>query len=164
MRSNKKWSTNPTGKKSAVEVKTVYQNSARSRNLCWNITDQQCADLIMGDCHYCGRKAADEPRGCNGIDRVDNKRGYEIDNVVSCCTICNRMKMNLSRELFLDHVARIIKHQHGIQGDQLVDVYKMELESKERAAIGVMEQHVQMIRLKWAQEQSRKNKNEDPWK
>jgi len=31
-----------------------------------------------------------------GIDRVDNKKGYVVDNVVSCCTICNRVKNNMS--------------------------------------------------------------------
>jgi hypothetical protein len=28
----------------------------------------------------------------NGVDRVNNDFGYSIDNCVSCCKVCNRMK------------------------------------------------------------------------
>ena len=30
----------------------------------------------------------------NGVDRKFNKKGYEIDNVISCCKICNIAKNN----------------------------------------------------------------------
>jgi hypothetical protein len=43
----------------------------------------------------------------NGLDRVDNARGYESGNVVPCCDPCNRMKGTLSREAFLEHVALV---------------------------------------------------------
>ena len=42
----------------------------------------------------------------NGIDRVDNNRGYEIENVVPCCTSCNSAKMDLSKEDFLCRIKR----------------------------------------------------------
>jgi hypothetical protein len=29
-----------------------------------------------------------------GLDRLDNARGYDADNVVSCCTTCNVVRGN----------------------------------------------------------------------
>lgn len=66
-------------------------------------------------CNYCGdsltitRKAynMNGPYTHNGIDRVNNDRGYEPNNVVACCEICNRMKLTLSKEEFLNHVQKI---------------------------------------------------------
>lgn len=43
----------------------------------------------------------------NGIDRVDNTKGYEETNVVPCCTVCNRAKMAHTQEEFFDRVRRI---------------------------------------------------------
>lgn len=47
----------------------------------------------------------------NGIDRVDNNRGYELDNCVSCCTICNTMKMNYTQEDFFRKI-KLIHNRH----------------------------------------------------
>jgi hypothetical protein len=30
-----------------------------------------------------------------GVDRVDNTRGYHLDNIVACCGPCNRVKSNV---------------------------------------------------------------------
>jgi len=40
----------------------------------------------------------------NGIDRIDPLKNYELKNCVSCCTMCNRMKMNFSQKDFLKKV------------------------------------------------------------
>lgn len=45
----------------------------------------------------------------NGLDRIDSKRGYDVDNVVACCKICNYMKHVLSTDEFFNHIARIIR-------------------------------------------------------
>jgi hypothetical protein len=68
-------------------------------------------------CHYCGsdpkpryskyRKSDVTPYLCNGIDRVDNGRGYVLSNCVSCCGLCNYMKRSLPRQKFLDHIQKI---------------------------------------------------------
>ncbi len=43
----------------------------------------------------------------SGIDRVDNSVGYEVDNCVPCCGVCNRMKRDLTKDQFIDHVHKI---------------------------------------------------------
>ena len=46
----------------------------------------------------------------NGIDRVDSSKGYLPNNVVACCTTCNRMKLDHSRNEFITHLKSIIAH------------------------------------------------------
>lgn len=42
-----------------------------------------------------------------GVDRVDSSKGYTIDNVVPCCDICNRMKLDKDITEFFDTIKRI---------------------------------------------------------
>ena len=43
----------------------------------------------------------------SGIDRIDSKEGYNINNCVPCCKICNMMKNNLSIDMFLSKIKQI---------------------------------------------------------
>lgn len=47
------------------------------------------------------------PIAYNGIDRLNPNIGYQKDNCVSCCTICNYMKHTLQKEDFLKQVEKI---------------------------------------------------------
>jgi hypothetical protein len=47
----------------------------------------------------------------NGLDRIDQKKPHNIDNVVSCCRPCNFMKRDNNREEFLEHIKRIYECQ-----------------------------------------------------
>jgi hypothetical protein len=85
----------------------------------WEITKEQYRILTKGNCHYCGkpprhvRKDDKTFHGgylCNGIDRVDNTKGYVIDNCVPCCWECNSMKHAFHVNHFIDHVHSIVKH------------------------------------------------------
>ena len=58
------------------------------------IPKQYCLGIgIM--CHYCGGVKS------MGLDRVDNARGYTMDNVVPVCTVCNLMKKDMPPEEFV---------------------------------------------------------------
>lgn len=37
----------------------------------------------------------------NGIDRIDNAKGYTIENSVTCCKRCNFAKRNMSYDEFI---------------------------------------------------------------
>ena len=41
------------------------------------------------------------------VDRKDNKKGYNIDNCFSCCSICNKMKSNIEIEVFISKCKKI---------------------------------------------------------
>ncbi len=55
----------------------------------WHLTFEQYAPFLALPCHYC--KGPLDLSGV-GLDRKDNERGYEIDNVLPCCGDCNRTR------------------------------------------------------------------------
>lgn len=83
-----------------------YKRGAKRRNLSFGLTKSQFLSFEGLACHYCGK----EVRPIS-LDRVDNDRGYEMDNIVSCCYACNSLKHVFDEEFFLDHVKRIYEHQ-----------------------------------------------------
>ncbi len=98
-----------------------YKNAAKYRNLEWSLSDTQFDILTSGNCFYCGiepRQICKASRSCrqtsqviyNGIDRIDNTKGYIEGNAVSCCKICNRAKSNMSQEDFLSWAKRVAEH------------------------------------------------------
>lgn len=46
----------------------------------------------------------------NGLDRINSKLPHNLDNVVSCCRICNRFKLQLSIKEFLQKVSQLKKN------------------------------------------------------
>lgn len=100
-----------------------YRGGAAQRGHVWALSDDQAADISQKPCDYCGSPPQRVYKGhhgygaewvYNGLDRVDNARGYEPDNVVPCCTPCNLMKGRLGRDEFLDQSRRIVAHQAGL--------------------------------------------------
>lgn len=94
----------------------IYKYKLRSKkeNIEWDLTKEQCLILFKDKCHYCGcephriKRVWSSSFIFNGIDRVDNDKGYTSKNVVSCCTRCNYMKSDLTKEEFLNHVKKIM--------------------------------------------------------
>lgn len=77
-----------------------YIRSAQDRNISFELTKEEVRSLIEQECYYCGQKPVERytAEGCagkyawNGIDRVDNTKGYVLDNCVPCCKQCNFSK------------------------------------------------------------------------
>lgn len=104
------------------EFMTRYIHGAVKRKYIWALTPEQFSELIKQDCTYCGnppreyyRKARKgKGRGsrliANGLDRIDSTLGYYPENVVPCCTVCNRMKLAMKPSEFINHVTKVAKH------------------------------------------------------
>jgi len=101
-----------------------YKQGAKRRHFEFCLTEKEFGDLLKQPCHYCGAepcptKAPKRPKRTEsllgGLDRVDSKKGYVLDNVVSCCTKCNQSKSDKSKDEFLAHCNRIVAHQRGSQ-------------------------------------------------
>lgn len=91
-----------------LEIRKIHKNyiqSARKRNLLWELNIQQFLGLILNECFYCGQFPA------NGIDRKDNSQGYLLKNSVSCCSQCNYSKRQQTEIEFLNWVSRIAAKQ-----------------------------------------------------
>lgn len=100
-----------------------YINSAKKRNLSFNLTIETFRDITIRPCSYCGiepEQVTNRPESHglyvhNGIDRVDNGIGYESDNCVPCCKRCNRAKSNMSNDSWTKWLQRIVAYQTAIQ-------------------------------------------------
>ena len=97
----------------------AYKKSAREANRTFLLTNEECRALFKGDCSYCGDAPYRETKKkdsygnfiYNGIDRLDNDKGYEPDNVVSCCWPCNDLKGSYSVGEFIRLILKISLHQ-----------------------------------------------------
>ena len=85
-----------------------YKRRAKRRGYEYNLTENQFINLTQKDCYYCGAKPSNinKKKNCNGdyiyngLDRVDNDKGYTMDNVVPCCRNCNRAKYKMTLQEF----------------------------------------------------------------
>ena len=93
-----------------------YRNGAKGRNLSWELTYDQFAILLFGDCAYCGSPPrlsvtiGKHTHLANGVDRVDNSKGYGIGNVVPCCWSCNAAKSSGTVEELKIWMKRLIAY------------------------------------------------------
>jgi aldehyde:ferredoxin oxidoreductase len=102
-----------------------YKTSAKKRNLSFKLLKEDFSRLTKLNCHYCNltpstiMKGQDKSRKMNGdyiyngLDRINSNKGYELDNVVTCCKHCNRLKSDLvSYEEFIEFI-KILKLKRG---------------------------------------------------
>lgn len=101
----------------------TYKNRSKKINKSFNLSENDVKILTSNNCFYCDSKPNQRIYLnviskhkffyiYNGIDRLDNSLGYEVDNCVSCCDTCNTMKMALGEQEFYTHIKRI--HDHSI--------------------------------------------------
>lgn len=119
----------------------LYQkckSGAKKRKIDFGLSKEEHRNLIIKSCIYCNKSPQlfnmflkkDNSRkqashditdewlskswiNINTIDRVDNDLGYYVDNCVTACWPCNRMKSSLSKKEFLEHVESIFSFQNG---------------------------------------------------
>jgi len=84
-----------------------YKYSAKVRDIIFRLIIKDVASIIKKPCKYCGYQG----EYYNGIDRVDSELGYTKNNCVSCCAICNRMKLNYKVEDFIGYCEKITNNQ-----------------------------------------------------
>jgi len=73
-----------------------YKSRAVTKNSTFSLTLEEFEKEIKSSCVYCGYND-----GLLGIDRIDSSRGYERDNIVACCKVCNYLKLDHTFEEWL---------------------------------------------------------------
>jgi hypothetical protein len=101
---------------------SVYKHNAKRRKIEFNITKDEARYISQLPCHYCGNPPRNRIKSkmrrmigdfvYSGIDRVDNTRGYVMDNIVPCCEVCNWMKRDFSGTEFMQHIKKIYTHRN----------------------------------------------------
>ncbi len=99
-----------------------YIWGAKKRELSFELSLEKFRELLLGDCAYCGAPPAfngnglqymvntTEPLKRNGINRIDTKKGYTIENTVSCCTSCNYAKHEMTLNDFKEWITKVYKN------------------------------------------------------
>lgn len=93
-----------------------YKQSAKRHKRDFFLSRDEFVAIITSDCYYCGLRPNTEKKApntfdksflYNGIDRVDNLKGYTLENCVPCCTKCNFFKRDIHQEEFLEMIKNI---------------------------------------------------------
>lgn len=108
----------PKGEANLNNMIRAYKAGAKKRNLVFELTREQFAELTKQKCFYCGVKPHNiinypQSNGeyiYNGIDRIDNTKGYIIDNCVTCCFACNQWKQAYTQQEFLMRIKLIYEN------------------------------------------------------
>ena len=69
-----------------------YTIRASKKNIEFALSQAEFDALKLHPCYLCGKQS--NSQHLNGIDRIDNNKGYMMDNVKPCCFGCNHIKRN----------------------------------------------------------------------
>lgn len=99
---------------------SVYKRSARKRSHAFKVSLEMFTAMISDDCYLCGSPPSgvyihnykrpeyvNNPLVYNGLDRLDNSKGYVVSNLSTCCGNCNMAKKKLSISEFLEHIKKV---------------------------------------------------------
>lgn len=111
----------PYGESSFNSLFKSYRESAIRRGYSFNLKPDQFRKLTKGNCSYCGIEPRQEKYNTrtgatngeyvyNGIDRVNNLKGYTFRNCVTCCSMCNKAKDVRTVSDFYKWVCRVKQH------------------------------------------------------
>ena len=115
---NKTWQL-PLGEAAKNNLYYQYKKCAEKRKYAFDFTKEEFCQIVIKPCHYCGSKCQSVIKGqgktsgdfyYTGVDRWNNSIGYNRQNCVPCCKICNSMKNTLSEEEFLSHIKQILSY------------------------------------------------------
>ena len=99
-----------------------YKGNAKARGLAFELSHEDFYKLTNQVCHYCGISPQQimtkahyvSTYTYNGIDRLDNSLGYILENCVPCCGTCNKAKLVMSKQEFLEWIRRVYEHSAKI--------------------------------------------------
>jgi len=114
--------TKPNGVSAFNDLYSSYKYRAKKKNMEFRLSKEKFRELTSKNCFYCddepqklhGRNDLNGGYVFNGIDRIDSKLGYVDGNVIPCCSVCNKMKLDTDYNTFLFRVKKIyLKLMHG---------------------------------------------------
>jgi 5-methylcytosine-specific restriction endonuclease McrA len=101
-----------------------YKRHAESRGFSWLLNRDDVLGIIDKPCFYClnnpsnvkkTKNSIDNGLVYSGIDRINSLLHYTVDNVVSCCRICNYAKSNLTLDEFQEWAINLGKNAMAVQ-------------------------------------------------
>jgi hypothetical protein len=85
-----------------------YMKRATKKGLDFDLSEDKFREILSNPCYLCNKEC--NSTHFNGIDRIDNNKGYIEDNIKSCCGGCNYMKRDYSLEDIFDKFLKIYNY------------------------------------------------------
>lgn len=90
-----------------MQARARYRVEAKQRGYSFNLSPEEFIETVNKPCYYCGKENSQYfthyitkiKHSFSGVDRIDNRLGYEYNNVVSCCKTCNMKKNSIDPEM-----------------------------------------------------------------
>jgi len=105
-----------------------YTIRASKKNLEFALSQAEFDALKLHPCYLCGKQS--NLQHLNGIDRIDNNKGYVVDNVKPCCFGCNHTKRNYVLDdvlnKFMDIYLFKIVHENTVLPNLIVNQMTVE--------------------------------------
>lgn len=119
------WEYMSSGQKSLYKR---YRRSALKRGKDFKIGLLHFCKLTESNCFYCGTEPKQKSGKLlyNGIDRVDNDKGYELGNVITCCGTCNKAKSVMEFKEFSEWIHKLSGEYKIRQTQLLTDSMEVE--------------------------------------
>ncbi len=93
-------------RQSVVGKFQAYREKACARNIGFDLSFDEFQSFWKKPCSYCGSNIE-----TIGIDRIDNNKGYNLDNCTACCSLCNKMKIHYDKSFWFEHMKKILKYK-----------------------------------------------------
>lgn len=82
-----------------------YRNGANNRGIDFNISKEEFKTFWNKPCTYCGSEIE-----TIGIDRIKSNEGYRLCNCIPCCSSCNMMKSDNTKDDFISNIKKIYEY------------------------------------------------------
>lgn len=79
------------------------KRQANRRKIKWELTYDDFMTFWQKPCSYCGKEIE-----TIGLDRINSRKCYRIDNICACCGWCNTMKLNHTTDELVTQCKRIL--------------------------------------------------------
>jgi hypothetical protein len=94
-----------------------YRMRAIKKGFEFTITSDDFYNIINKNCYLCGKQNTRNHN--NGVDRIDNTKGYILDNITACCGECNYIKKNFVLEELMNKFILIFeKHKNDFENER----------------------------------------------
>ena len=111
----------PEDFKDVVNVKySKYKTRANEKGIAFEFSEYDFNEKIKEQCYLCGKLPSQVHK--NGLDRLDNDKGYSESNVKSCCGNCNMLKINYTYDSFIEKCKLICEKN--------IEIYQVEIKEK----------------------------------
>jgi hypothetical protein len=105
-----------------------YKDGEKAKIVGFDISEEDFFKITKVNCFYCNTAPFAVKRNhsrnwksayvYNGLDRIDNKKGYFLSNIRPCCKWCNFTKKDMSEKDFIAWIKKIgnnlIKSEHPL--------------------------------------------------